>query len=483
MGLSTGIDVIGRNPHAPAGFANRPDLIAEAVIFSISTFHFLWALAARDARILLWKFMEITKIVGREILDSRGNPTVEADVHLADGSVGRAAVPSGASTGEHEAVELRDGDKSRYLGKGTRTAVKNITDDISAALLGLDAERQSSLDRLMIGLDGSPNKSKLGANAILAVSMAVARASAASQQTPLYRYLGGIGASLLPVPMMNILNGGAHADNSVDPQEFMIVPYGAEKFSEALRWGAEVFHTLKGVLKKRGYSTAVGDEGGFAPNLKSNQEALEVVLEAITLAGYQPGDQIGIALDPAASEFYDTTNKKYVFKKSDKSERTSEQMVEFWENWVREYPIISLEDGMAEDDWDGWSLLTEKLGKRIQLVGDDIFVTNTELLAKGIDRGIANSILIKLNQIGTVTETLDAVKMASDAGYTSVISHRSGETEDAFIADLAVATGAGQIKTGSASRTDRICKYNQLLRIEEDLGAGARFAGRKAFHQ
>ena len=427
--------------------------------------------------------MEITKITGREILDSRGNPTVEADVHLADGSLGRAAVPSGASTGEHEAVELRDGDKSRYLGKGTRTAVKNINDHIAPSLLGADAERQSQIDRLMIGLDGTPNKSRLGANAILAVSMAVARASAASQQTPLYRYLGGVGACLLPVPMMNILNGGAHADNSVDPQEFMIAPYGAERFSEALRWGAEVFHTLKGVLKKRGYSTSVGDEGGFAPNLKSNDEALEVVLEAITQAGYTPGDQIGIALDPAASEFYDPKTKKYIFKKSDKSERTSQQMAGFWAEWVRQYPIVSIEDGMAEDDWEGWKLLTEILGRKIQLVGDDLFVTNSERLALGIERGVANSILVKVNQIGTLTETLEAMKMAADAGYTSMVSHRSGETEDSFIADLAVATGAGQIKTGSASRTDRIAKYNQLLRIEEDLGSGARYPGRKAFRQ
>jgi enolase len=427
--------------------------------------------------------MEITKILGREILDSRGNPTVEADVYLADGSMGRAAVPSGASTGEHEAVELRDGDKSRYLGKGTSKAVENITAHIAPALLGADAERQSSIDHLMLSLDGTANKSKLGANAILAVSMAVARASAASQQTPLYRYLGGVNACLLPVPMMNILNGGAHADNSVDPQEFMIVPYGAERFSEALRWGAEVFHTLKGVLKKRGYSTSVGDEGGFAPNLKSNEEALDVVIEAINQAGYAPGDQIGIALDPASSEFFDTSTKKYVFKKSDKSERTSDQMAEFWASWVRQYPIVSIEDGMAEDDWAGWKALTDALGKKIQLVGDDLFVTNTARLSQGIDKGVANSILIKVNQIGSLTETLDAMKMAADAGYTSVVSHRSGETEDAFIADLAVATNAGQIKTGSASRTDRIAKYNQLLRIEEDLGSSARFAGRKAFKQ
>ncbi len=427
--------------------------------------------------------MEIVKVIGREILDSRGNPTVESDVYLADGSIGRAAVPSGASTGEHEAVELRDGDKSRYLGKGTLTAARNIVEEIGPAVAGLDASEQSAIDRKMIELDGTPNKSRLGANALLAVSMAVARAEANSQGTPLYRYLGGVQANLLPVPMMNILNGGAHADNSVDPQEFMIAPYGADKFSEALRMGAEIFHTLKGVLKKRGYSTAVGDEGGFAPDLKSNGEALEVVLEAITKAGYKPGEQVGIALDPAASEFYDAASHKYVFKKSDKSERTSQQMVEFWSDWARQYPIVSIEDGMAEDDWDGWKALTDALGKKIQLVGDDLFVTNTERLKMGIEKGIANSILIKVNQIGTLTETLDAMRMAANAGYTSVVSHRSGETEDSFIADLAVATSAGQIKTGSASRTDRIAKYNQLLRIEEELGAGARFAGRKAFHQ
>ena len=425
--------------------------------------------------------MEIIKVIGREILDSRGNPTVEADVYLADGSMGRAAVPSGASTGEHEAVELRDGDKSRYLGKGTLKAVKNILETIAPAVQGMDAEDQSALDHKMISLDGTPNKGKLGANAILAVSMAAARAQAQSVETPLYRYLGGVGANLLPVPMMNILNGGAHADNSVDPQEFMVVPYGATKFAEALRMGAEVFHTLKGVLKKRGYSTSVGDEGGFAPNLKSNEEALDSVMEAITKAGYKPGEQIGIALDPAASEFFDGSKSKYVFKKSDKSERTPAQMVEFWTKWVEQYPIVSIEDGMAEDDWEGWKAMTEALGKRIQLVGDDLFVTNTERLAQGIERGIANSILIKVNQIGSLTETLEAIQMATKAGYTSVVSHRSGETEDAFIADLVVATSAGQIKTGSASRTDRIAKYNQLLRIEEQLGAGAKFAGRKAF--
>jgi enolase len=425
--------------------------------------------------------MEIVKIAGREILDSRGNPTVEADVFLADGNMGRAAVPSGASTGEHEAVELRDGDKKRYLGKGTRKAAEHITSELGPALQGMDASDQGSVDRKMIEIDGTPNKSRLGANAILAVSMATARAEAASQQTPLYRYLGGVQATLLPVPMMNILNGGAHADNSVDPQEFMVAPYGAESFGEALRMGAEVFHTLKGVLKKKNYSTAVGDEGGFAPNLKSNEEALEVVMEAITLAGYKPGEQIGITLDPASSEFYDAAKKKYIFKKSDKSERTSEQMVEFWANWVEKYPIVSIEDGMAEDDWDGWKLLTDRLGSKCQLVGDDLFVTNTKRLVMGIDRGIANSILVKVNQIGSLTETLDAMATAFRAGYTCIASHRSGETEDTFIADLAVATNAGQIKTGSASRTDRIAKYNQLLRIEEELGASAKYAGRKAF--
>jgi enolase len=427
--------------------------------------------------------MEIVRVIGREILDSRGNPTVEADVHLADGTLGRAAVPSGASTGEHEAVELRDNDPKRYLGKGTRKAAQNISKKIAPAVTGMQAEEQSAIDRKMIELDGSPNKGKLGANAILAVSMATARAAAQSQMTPLYRYLGGVSANLLPVPQMNILNGGVHADNSVDPQEFMIVPHGAPKFSEALRMGAEVFHTLKGVLKTRGYSTSVGDEGGFAPNLKSNEEALEVVLDAITKAGYKPGGQISIALDPAASEFYDKESGKYVFKKSDKSQRSSDQMVKFWAKWVQQYPILSIEDGMAEDDWDGWKTMTAELGSKIQLVGDDLFVTNTERLARGIEKGVANSILIKVNQIGSLTETLEAMQMAAGAHYTSVISHRSGETEDAFIADLAVATRAGQIKTGSASRTDRIAKYNQLLRIEEELGDAAKFAGRKAFHQ
>ncbi len=426
---------------------------------------------------------KIVKAIGREILDSRGNPTVEADVRLDDGSIGRAAVPSGASTGEHEAIELRDGEKTRYLGKGTRKAAQHINGEIAAAIKGMEATRQAEIDRKMIQTDGTPNKGRLGANAILAVSMAVARAAATSKKMPLYRFLGGDSASLLPVPMMNILNGGVHADNSVDFQEFMIAPFGAPNFAEALRMGAEVFHTLKNVLKKKGYSTAVGDEGGFAPNLKSNNEAPETILEAITQAGYRPGIDIGLALDPASSEFFDSSRGKYVFKKSDKSERPSEQMVEFWESWVRQYPILSIEDGMAEDDWKGWKLLTDTLGKKIQLVGDDLFVTNTERLSRGIREGIANSILIKVNQIGTLTETLDAMRMAKEAGYTSVVSHRSGETEDTFIADLVVATGAGQIKTGSASRTDRVAKYNQLLRIEEELGTSAKFAGKKAFKQ
>jgi enolase len=407
---------------------------------------------------------------------------VEADVYLADGNMGRAAVPSGASTGEHEAVELRDGDKSRYLGKGTLKAVSHVNGEIATALHGKDAAQQAEIDRLMIDLDGTSTKGRLGANAILAVSMAAARAAAAAQRTPLYRYLGGAGANTLPVPMMNIINGGAHADNSVDVQEFMIAPFGATRFSEALRMGVEVFHTLKKVLSKKGYSTAVGDEGGFAPMLKSNEEAIESVLEAITQAGYQPGSQIGVCLDPAASEFFQ--DGKYVFKKSDKSQRTSEQMVEYWANWVRQYPaILSIEDGMSEEDWGGWKLLTDTVGKQIQLVCDDIYVTNPAIFQRGIDQGIGNSILIKVNQIGTLTETLECMQMASRANYTAVVSHRSGETEDPFIADLVVATGAGQIKTGSASRTDRICKYNQLLRIEERLGAAAQFLGRKAFRQ
>ncbi len=426
--------------------------------------------------------MTITRITGREILDSRGNPTVEADVYLADGSMGRAAVPSGASTGEHEAVELRDGDKSRYLGKGVSKAASHINGEIAAALHGKDAGQQAELDAILINLDGTPNKGRLGANAILAVSMAAARAAAAAQRTPLYRYLGGVSASILPVPMMNIINGGAHADNSVDLQEFMIAPFGADRFSESLRMGVEVFHTLKKVLAKKGYSTAVGDEGGFAPMLKSNNEAIESVLEAITQAGFKPGEQIGICLDPASSEFYQDGN--YVFKKSDKSVRSSEQMVEFWADWVRQYPaILSIEDGMAEDDWKGWKMLTDAIGDRTQLVGDDLFVTNPVRLKRGIEEGVANAILIKVNQIGTLSETLEAMQVAAAAGYKSVVSHRSGETEDPFIADLVVATGAGQIKTGSASRTDRIAKYNQLLRIEERLGPAAQFPGRKAFRR
>jgi enolase len=424
--------------------------------------------------------MKIGKIHAREVLDSRGNPTVEAEVTLADGSKGRAIVPSGASTGEHEAVELRDGDKRRFLGKGVRKAVANVNREIAKALANFDASDQRALDHRMIGLDGTANKGRLGANAILAVSMAAARASAAGFGQPLYRYLGGAGANTLPVPMMNILNGGAHADNNVDFQEFMVMPVGAASFSEALRWGVEVFHTLKGVLKKRGYNTAVGDEGGFAPSVKSNVEAIEVVLEAIQQAGYKPGAEIAIALDPAASELY--KDGKYVFKKSDKSAKSSGEMVRYWAKWAKDYPIVSLEDGLAEDDWEGWAQLTKELGGKIQLVGDDLFVTNVKRLQEGIDKHVGNSILIKVNQIGTVSETLDAIDLARRKGYTSVISHRSGESEDTFIADLAVATGAGQIKTGSASRTDRIAKYNQLLRIEEELGEAARFLGLRALN-
>jgi enolase len=422
----------------------------------------------------------IGEIRGRQVLDSRGNPTVEAEVWLDDGSIGRAIVPSGASTGEHEAVELRDGDKQNYLGKSVLKAVENVNSEIADALGGFDAADQRALDQKMIELDGTENKGRLGANAILSVSMAAARAAANSFELPLYRYLGGAGANTLPTPMMNILNGGAHADNNVDFQEFMVMPVGAESFSDALRWGVEVFHTLKGVLKKRGYNTAVGDEGGFAPSVKSNLEAIEVVLEAIQQAGYKPGEEIAIALDPAASEFYQ--DGKYVFKKSDKSSKSSDEMVRFWAKWANDYPIVSLEDGLAENDWDGWRSLTKELGDKIQLVGDDLFVTNVEFLQEGIDKQVANSILIKVNQIGTVSETLDAIDLARRNGYTSIISHRSGETEDTFIADLAVATGAGQIKTGSASRTDRVAKYNQLLRIEEELGSGARFLGLKALN-
>ena len=430
---------------------------------------------------------KITRVHARQVLDSRGNPTVEADVLLESGAFGRAAVPSGASTGEHEALELRDGDKSKYLGKGVLKAVANVNSEIAKAVTGTDAADQRALDHKMITLDGTPTKSRLGANAILAVSMAAARAAAVAVKQPLYKYLSRYStdssANLLPVPMMNILNGGAHADSSVDFQEFMAMPVGAPSFREALRWGVEVFHALKATLKKHGYSTAVGDEGGFAPSCKSNEEAIQIVLEAITAAGYKPGEQVSIALDPAASEFYDKASGKYLFKKSDKSVHSSAEMAAYWTSWVEKYPIVSLEDGMAEDDWSGWKSLTHSVGsktskKKIQLVGDDLFVTNTERLSRGINEGIANCILIKLNQIGSVTETIDAIELARKAGYNSVISHRSGETEDTFIADLAVATAAGQIKTGSGSRTDRIAKYNQLLRIEEELGGAARFNGR-----
>ena len=421
----------------------------------------------------------IADVYAREILDSRGNPTVEVEVVLESGTVGRASVPSGASTGEHEAVELRDGDKMRYDGKGVLTAVENVNEKIAEEIIGFEATDQVGVDRLMIELDGTPNKSKLGANAILGVSLAVAKAAAAGLGTPLYRYLGGPDAKVLPVPMMNILNGGKHADNNVDFQEFMVVPVDAVNFAEALRMGTETFHSLKSVLKKKGYNTSVGDEGGFAPDLKSNEEAIEVILEAIEKAGMKPGKDIYLALDPAASEFFE--KKRYVFAKSDKSAKTPEQMLKFYEGWVKQYPIISIEDGMAENDWDGWKLLTDSLGEKIQLVGDDLFVTNTEILAKGIERGIANSILIKVNQIGTLTETLDCIEMAKRSGYTTVLSHRSGETEDTTIADLAVATNAGQIKTGSASRTDRVAKYNQLLRIEEELATNAIFPGLGAF--
>jgi enolase len=417
----------------------------------------------------------IADIVAREILDSRGNPTVEADVILSSGVIGRAAVPSGASTGEHEAIELRDNDKERYGGKGVQMAVQNITETIAPALAGAEATDQMSIDAALIELDGTPNKGNLGANAILAVSMATARAAALELGLPLWRYLGGPLTRVMPVPMMNILNGGAHATNTVDLQEFMIVPVGAESFSEALRMGAEVFHALKKVLVKRKLSTGVGDEGGFAPDLKNDEEAITVVLEAIEAAGYAPGEQIAIALDPAASEFY--KDGKYTFKKSGAGTRDAAGMVELYTSWIDKYPIVSIEDGLGEDDWDGWKLLTEAIGDRCQLVGDDIFVTNTERLARGIEEGVANSILIKVNQIGTLTETLEAIEMARSAGYLSVISHRSGETEDTFIADLAVGTSAGQIKTGSASRTDRVAKYNQLLRIEQQLGGAAEYPG------
>ncbi len=421
----------------------------------------------------------ITDVYAREILDSRGNPTIEVDVVLESGITGRAAVPSGASTGEREAIELRDGDKMRYNGKGVLNAVENVNEKIADEVIGFEVTDQIGIDKLLVDLDGTPNKAKLGANAILGVSMAAARAAALELGIPLYRYLGGPNAKVLPVPMMNILNGGKHADNNVDLQEFMIVPVEAVTFAEALRMGTEVFHSLKSVLHKKGHNTAVGDEGGFAPSLKSNEEAIEVILEAIQNAKYKPGKDVYLALDPASSEFFE--KGKYFFSKSDKSKKTPEQMVKFYEKWVKNYPIISIEDGMAENDWEGWAMLTEAVGDKIQLVGDDVFVTNTEILAKGIEKGIANSILIKVNQIGTLTETFDCVEMAKRSGYTTVISHRSGETEDTFIADLAVATNAGQIKTGSASRTDRVAKYNQLIRIEEELDTNGIFQGLSAF--
>jgi len=424
----------------------------------------------------------IIDVLGREILDSRGNPTVEVEVQLESGIIGRAAVPSGASTGEHEAVELRDGDKKRYLGKGVLKAVENINDKIADELIDFDAVDQIAIDNLLIQLDGTPNKGELGANAILGVSLACAKAAAETLGLPLFQYIGGINAKTLPVPMMNILNGGSHADNTVDFQEFMIVPHGAETFAEALRMGTETFHSLKSVLKSKGYSTSVGDEGGFAPNLKSNEETLDIMMTAIEKAGYKPGDEISFALDVASSEMYNKEKNVYSFFKSDKSEKTAEEMVEIYAKLVDKYPIISIEDGLDENDWKGWKLLTDKLGKKIQLVGDDLFVTNTEKLSRGIEEGIANSILIKVNQIGTLTETLDAIEMAKRAGYTSVISHRSGETEDATIADIAVATNAGQIKTGSASRTDRIAKYNQLLRIEEYLDITGVYPGLAAIN-
>lgn len=420
---------------------------------------------------------EIIDIAAREILDSRGNPTVEVEVYLESGIVGRAAVPSGASTGENEALELRDGDKKRYLGKGVSKAVANVEEKILPAVAGFDSVDQVGLDNLLLELDGTATKKKLGANAILGVSMANAKAAAEYCGLPLFRYIGGSNAKVLPVPMMNILNGGAHSDAPVDIQEFMIMPKGAVCYSEALRMGAEVFHALKSILKGMGLSTAVGDEGGFAPSLKNNEQALEVIVKAIKQAGYVPGKDIFIALDAAASEFFDATKKKYVFKKSDKSVKTSEQMVEFYAKLIKKYPIISIEDGLAENDWKGWKFMTDELGDKIQIVGDDLFVTNTKFLEKGIKMGAANSILIKLNQIGTVTETLDAISMANRAGYTAVVSHRSGETEDATIADLSVAVNAGQIKTGSLCRTDRVCKYNQLLRIEEMLGDEAVYGG------
>lgn len=415
----------------------------------------------------------ISEIFARQILDSRGNPTVEVDVITDEGALGRAAVPSGASTGIHEAVELRDGDKKKYVGKGVLKAVTNVNKDIAPALLGYDVADQTGIDEMMVQLDGTPNKGKLGANAILAVSMAVAKAAAEEAALPLYRYIGGTNAKVVPIPMMNILNGGAHADNKIDFQEFMVMPVGAPSFNEGLRWGVEIFHALKTVLKKKGYSTNVGDEGGFAPNIQSNEEAIETVLNAIDAAGYKAGTQIKIAMDAANSELWDSKKKKYVFHKSSGKEMSSEQLAKYWESWVKKYPICSIEDGMAEDDWAGWKMLTEAVGKKCQLVGDDLFVTNVTRLQQGIDKGIGNALLVKVNQIGTVTETINAVTLAQHNGYNTIMSHRSGETEDTTIADLAVALNCGQIKTGSASRTDRMAKYNQLLRIEELLGSSA----------
>ncbi len=426
----------------------------------------------------------IERLTGRQILDSRGNPTIEVDVTLTSGVAGRASVPSGASTGEHEAIELRDGDESYYLGKSVRNAVENINTTIASEIQGFPASKQVDLDEILIDLDGTENKGNLGANAILGVSLAVAKAAAADTGLPLWRYIGGVNAKLMPVPMMNIINGGSHADNNVDLQEFMIMPTGAGSFSESLRKGTEIFHHLKKVLASKRYSTAVGDEGGFAPDLKSNDEAVEVILDAIEKAGYTPGEEVLLALDPAASEFYNTEEEVYEFRWSDGSKKSADEMVDFWQRWVEKYPIISIEDGMYEDDWEGWKKLTDAIGENVQLVGDDLFVTNTTRLAKGIREGIGNSILIKVNQIGTLTETLDAIEMAHKNDYTAVISHRSGETEDTTIADLAVATNAGQIKTGSLSRTDRIAKYNQLLRIEEELmasGGSGLFIGRDVF--
>ena len=421
---------------------------------------------------------EIIDVKAREILDSRGNPTIEVEVMTEGGALGRAAVPSGASTGTHEAVELRDGDKSRYLGKGVLKAVENVNDIICHELIGYDVFEQRALDKLMIELDATPNKGKLGANAILGVSLAIAKAAAKESRQPLYRYLGGVNAHVMPVPLRNILNGGEHADNSIDFQEFMIMPVGAESFKEALRMGVEVFHALKGVLKKKGYSTNVGDEGGFAPNIKSNEEAIETVLIAIEAAGYKAGDDIMIAMDAAVSELYNAETGMYTFKKSSGRQISSSELVAFWTDWSNKYPILSIEDGLAEDDWDGWKALTESIGDKVQLVGDDLFVTNVDRLQHGIDNGIANSILIKVNQIGSLSETIDAVNLATRNGYTSIMSHRSGETEDTTIADLAVALNCGQIKTGSASRSDRIAKYNQLLRIEEELGSMAVYPGK-----